>query len=266
MWQVLKPVQTLALHEVLQMQHRSVQFAAIAGEYLSVSAGKSSSALGFSLPKKLYFSEIIEGEGRYRVGVNVLDLTLLILTEHLDVIKMYDLNGKTTSEGYSFMGRQLFELGVDVSSMKMHMPYKLPLGPVEKEIGFRITKIETRKEVLKYRANAILLLEHFKEVLGDQSSEIKTWPQHFNTSVQINLQNKEIPEHTYMEIGFSINDNLVDDPYFYVSLKSSVPIRYPEKMPLSALNPVSRSGILKRCLSSDMASGILRKEKKRILK
>lgn len=233
MWQVLKPMQTSALQEVLQMQHRTVQLVAMAGEYLAMNSGKNPTCLGYSPQKKLFFSEIIEGkEGRYRVGMNVLDLTLEILTEDLELVKMYDLNEKTTSEGYSFLKKHLFELGVDVSSMEMRMPYKLPSGPVEKESGFRVTKVETLEETLKYRANALLLLEHFRDVFEGQSTEIKTCPQHFNTSIRINLQDKETPAHSFLEIGFSINDELVDVPYFYVSLKSDTPVRFPEKMPL----------------------------------
>ncbi len=230
-WHVLKPVQTAALQEVLQMQHKAVQLVAMAGEYL-VPSDEHRVLLNYSPQKKIYYSDIIEGDAQYRVGLNILDLTLEILTGDLQLVEMYDLNEKTLSEGYYFMERQLFELGIDVSSMKMQMPFNLPSGPAGMEKGFKITKIDTLNETLKYRANAIIFLEHFKEVFGDQSTDIKTWPRSFDTSVQVRILKNEGGDQRILEIGFTINDALVEVPYFYVRLKSGMALKFPEKMPL----------------------------------
>jgi hypothetical protein len=144
---------------------------------------------------------------------------------------MFDLHGHTTTEAYNFLEKGLSDCGVEISSLKLSLHWSIPSGPVEKERTFSVSYIETIEETIKYRHNIRLLLKYYSNEY-DTATSIRTWPNHFNTALLIPLETNEGKITSSLGLGFSINDEMLDVPYFYVNLHTDKDIYFPSKLPL----------------------------------
>jgi hypothetical protein len=231
-WEALNHVKSTSIRDVMKAQHEAAQLVAVAGKFLSPPGDKTSPGwLHYSTNHKLIYSDIIKGDGNYRVGLHMRDFTIEILTEELELISMFDLIGHTNTEGFNFIEKQLLDRGVDVSPMKLKLDYNLPSGPAAKERSYKLENVEAIKESLKYRNNIILLLNHLRKKYPD-STDIRISPYHFDTAILL-PQEKE-GDHIISAIaaGLAIHDEMVDVPYFYVNYRSEKPVYFPAKMPL----------------------------------
>jgi hypothetical protein len=102
---------------------------------------------------------------------------------------------------------------------------------VEKERTFSVSYFETIEETLKYRHNTIILLKFYSNEY-DTATPIRTWPNHFDTAMLIPLETHEGKISSSLGLRFSINDEMLDVPYFYVNLHTNKEIDFPSKPPL----------------------------------
>ena len=227
-WMPLKPVLLKGLREVLTNQHLAAQLIASTGKHMIPEAkDNSNAAMEFSASRKMLISEKIPAEKPVRVGLNILDLTLYILSSRLEVLQVSDLSGHTTSEGFNFIKKHLANYGANVSSLELTMDYTLPTGPVDKEKYFRVEYPDIAEETVKYRANAKFLLKFFNRVF-EKTSDIRVWPKNFCTSSLIYSSD----EKHAVEYGFSPQNELLDEPHFYVLLHAGDGFKYPEELPV----------------------------------
>ncbi len=231
-WMPLEPVLLSGLRQVLSTQHYAAQLIAVTGEHLiPPRKDHSHTAMEFSVSRKMLISDKIPAEKPLRVGLNIKDLTIYILSTRMDVLQMGDLTGHTTTEGYNFFKKHLGAYGVDVSQFDLILETELSTGPVKKEHSFAVEYPNIGEETVKYRANAKFLLQFFNRVFK-HTSEIRIWPGNFCTSSRIfgAFDSDNVPHHA-VEFGFSPQNRIIDEPHFYVNLSMDDDFTYPDPMP-----------------------------------
>ena len=178
----LKPVLLNGLREVLSTQHYAAQLLAVTGKHVIPSRkDESNTTMEFSVSRKMLIGEKIPAEKPVRVGLNIKDLTLYILSSRLEELQIGDLNGHTTTEGFNFIKKHLADYGVNISDLDLSIDYNLCTGPVDIEKSFVVEYPDIAEETVKYRANAKFLLQFFNRVFK-HTSEIRIWPKNFCTS------------------------------------------------------------------------------------
>ncbi len=232
-WMPLKEMQLKGLREVLNMQHFAAQLIAVIGEHLIPERKDSShTAMEFSVSRKMLIGEKIPADKPIRVGLNIIDLSLNILSSRLEVLQTGALNGHTTTEGFNFFKKHLGSYGVDISGLDLTLDYQLSTGPVKKEQSFEVGYPDAAEETVKYRANAKFLLQFFNRVFK-HTSEIHIWPLDFCTSSVIysGFDDKNHPHHV-VSFGFSPQNDTINEPHYYVGHNADHDIIYPDPMPV----------------------------------
>lgn len=152
-----------------------------------------------------------------RVGLRVLDLTLLVLRGS-DVLVEAGLDGKTLGDGRAWIRGALAEvLDRAVPELEL-LDHDMPEHVVQRGSAFELSgKTEALVELERWIANAHDLLEHF--VRGDeQASEVRLWPHHFDMATLITVMSGEgTKESKSINVGFSFGDGSYREPYAYVS-------------------------------------------------
>ncbi len=221
-WMSLSPALPKGLREVLINQHNAIQLIAVAAAHtIPPRKDNSHMAMEFSASRKMLISDKIPSDKPVRLGLNIKDFTIYILSSRLEVLQMGDLNGHTTTEGFNFFKKHLGDYGVDISNLDLKLSYDLPDGPLGKEHDFAVEYPDAAEETVKYRANAKFLLQFFNRVFKN-TSEILVWPQNFCTSSLIFTKNPDPAGNVTntVEYGFSPQNSFVDEPHFYVRINA----------------------------------------------
>ncbi|HYW95492.1 MAG TPA: hypothetical protein VE870_07900 [Bacteroidales bacterium] len=231
-WMPLKPVLLKGVREVLSNQHFAIQLLAVTGKHMIPPAkNEENTTMEFSASRKMMITDKIPTEKPVRIGLNVVDFTLYILSSRLEELQMGDLANHTTTEGFNFIKKHLADYGANVSAFDLSIDYNLSTGPVDKEKSFSVEYPSIAEETVKYRANAKFLLQFFNRVFK-HTSDIRVWPHNFCTSSQIfnPVTTKENSDRS-VEYGFSPQNDTVDEPHFYIKIHVDKNFSYPDPLP-----------------------------------
>lgn len=227
-WLPLGQVSSKSLAEANAQLHHAVQFIAMAGKYLTPEKSDDShTAMRWRPERHSYIGDLVEAPVPFRVALQSLRFNLLILDEEMRKINELHLPGVTHGYAFAWLREQVVALGIDHTLLKKKMHYTIPEHPIDKCSPYRISNPEAFRQIAKLRTNAELLLDNLSRKYKN-ASEVRVWPHHFDSGLFIPFD-EEVSKS--MGIGLAIADDLIDEPYLYVSLWSKDGIKLPASMP-----------------------------------
>lgn len=211
------------INKAMQVQHLAVQFISLTGRYLLPEKEDKSNITMQYIPG----NEMLLG-GQHPDGwlVNLLlkNLVLQIRDDNMTVLGETPLEGKTFPEALLEFKKELIKAGADVSMLKTEQPYELPADPLEKGMFFKAGPPDAVEENIRYRHNANVVLNELRADYAD-TCPVYIWPNHFDTGFTFPIEhNKEGKETKSIGMGWAIPDDIVDEPYYYLSFMSDQPV------------------------------------------
>lgn len=158
-------------------------------------------------------------EGRYRCGIRMCDMTLLMIDEANGVKQEFPLHARTLDDGFRFFemhfGKMLARPGEgipthEVASGAVFTPHHEDLTAIGRQY-----------------ANANAILQRYVAA-HPGASEVRLWPHHFDIATLISLGGDRT-----IGAGFVAGDTQYPEPYWYVT-----PYPYPEDR--AKFGPLSR--------------------------
>ncbi len=229
-WNLLTKAYNSDINEILFQQYFGAQFIAMAGRHLikqrdddsntsMVYNSRRQSIIGEALPENI------------RIALNLSDLSMTLLKEDSLIKPAISLPGLDINSAFPSLLQTLNNAGVNVSNLKNELHYSFPDHKMMHGAVFTYNHPDLIQENIAYRHNAENILN---EVVSDfeDSEAVRIWPHHFDTGTLIPLAyNSEGELIQSAGLGWAIPDGMIDEPYYYLSIWSKDPIKFPTKMP-----------------------------------
>jgi len=129
------------------------------------------------------------------------------------------------------MKEKLSGLGIDVSNLENQLHYEIPGHELDGKAAFIMDSEQDIRENINYRHNAEIVLA---EAAGKfpNAEPVRIWPHHFDTGSFVPIEHNEAGGVSRsVGLGFGIPDSMVNEPYYYLSYWSEVPIEDFRKLP-----------------------------------
>ncbi len=206
--------------------HYAIQFIAAAGAALAEPLPDySHTSLDWNPDLAVFLGAPIRAVTPFRVALNPVTLTSILLDSKQEAIATFPLQHKTLVEGMSWHQGEISKLGADASKIEFvsYPPDDFPDHPLahgEVFPGRRYADESNaevgRQELADYYALTHRLLQEIVDATED-ASPIHIWPHHFDMALLISLSGKKGEEPMTIGIGMSPGDKSYDEPYWYVS-------------------------------------------------
>jgi hypothetical protein len=199
--------------------HYAIQFIAATGAALAESLPDySHTSLDWSPDLALFWGSPIRAATPFRVALNPVTLTSLLLDRQQQAIATFPLHQKTLVEGMSWHQGEIAKLGADASKIEflVYPPDDFPDHPLAHGAAFHNREEAGRQELTGYYAHTHRLLQELVDATED-ASPIHIWPHHFDMAVLISLSGKKGGEPMTIGVGMSPGDLSYNEPYWYVS-------------------------------------------------
>jgi hypothetical protein len=203
------------LQDALLQLHHGLQAAAGVGRTL-IPARPDDSHTNFAWSEKhgALLQECVDG--RYRAGLRLSDLALLLVDANDCVTEAFCLRGHTLDDGFRFYEER-------VGTMLVRPGEELPEHAVTGGACFNAMD-EFLSKLASMYGNAAAILERIRAKYPG-ASPVRCWPHHFDIATLIPL-----PENGSIGVGFLGGDANIAEPYWYV---------YASPMPEATLPPLS---------------------------
>lgn len=192
-----------------KMMHLAAQYLAAAGiSFVEKKADDSHTNLGFSLENGSMYSRPLNEAGD-TLSLNYNNFELQWNTQGSST--SFGLDGSTHKEVVRWVEEMAAEANIAspyVYAFHYDMPYT-----ITDDFTFKLLDIDRLKDLMHLRILAQLVLMSFLEQQG-LTSEIRTWPHHFDTGAYAPLKDET---GRAVGLGLSIPDTMVNDHYFYIS-------------------------------------------------
>lgn len=156
---------------------------------------------------------INNGKDQLLLTLNLATYDLEWLNSHRMPLLTINLIGKTMSQVEDEMDARLGELNLAPQGFKDPLHYEIPEYSFSNEPITKIDKIhlEAWKDY-RQLANRLSYL-----VIGDVQmvGDVRIWPRNFNTGTSVDIGDK-----LRLGFGLAMKDNMVEEPYFYMSGKA----------------------------------------------
>jgi hypothetical protein len=222
-WKALTKSYTGDLHNVLLQQHHAAQFIALAGKQLiPPQPDDSHTNMEYLADKEwLIGNELPKG---FRVGLQLSDLKLLIFDQEMNCSSEITLAGLNKQQVFEQMKQSLAALNLDVSALKNEMHYALPDHELDRNAAFSMGDQESMQENTFYRHNAEIVIANMASNF-EKAEPVRIWPHHFDTGTFIPLRfNTNGGISRSIGLGWAIPDEMVNEPYYYLSFWSEDPV------------------------------------------
>ncbi len=222
-WKLLTHKYTDEIHRTLQVQHLAAQYISLTGRYLlPENEDKSNITMQFVPGEEMLLGH--QHPDGWLIALLLETLVLQIRNDNMTVLSQIPLEGKTFAEALIEFKKELNKTGADVSMLKTDQPYELPMHSLEKGMFFTIGPEDAVKENIKHRHNANFVLNELRTGYTG-TCPVYIWPNHFDTGFTFPIEhNKEGKETKSLGMGWAIPDDIVDEPYYYLSFMSEEPI------------------------------------------
>lgn len=215
-WQPLAACPVSDLIEAREQLHQAVQIVAMVARSLKPKASDDQYAnLEWSPTYQALNGQCVLNEGLW-VGLRIKDFTLLIFDKQ-GIRCSLALPGQTQSEAIDFLKAELAKMGEDISRLALELPYEIPTYDTAKGAAFQMTSEKAFGEFSKFFHNADLAIG---EAIKNENctSEIRSWPHHFDIASLVIVEEHEDPEAAKsVGVGFSPGDENFPEPYFYIT-------------------------------------------------
>ncbi len=189
--------------------HRAAQYLAIAGiNYLENKENDSHTNMGWDKERNAFITRNLNGNKLY-LGLNLNNFRLEFLRNDL-VLASKPIAGSRHREIMEWLNEVFRDLGFE-TPFRFNLHYDLPYDGDQSDFMYEDPDTDELRHESELRMKAYEILNHVKADFQD-SSEIRTWPHHFDTGGVIHLGG----EHS-IGIGMSAPNMTCDEHHFYVS-------------------------------------------------
>ncbi|MFW6290262.1 MAG: hypothetical protein ACOC0R_04775 [Mariniphaga sp.] len=218
-WKLLTQEFDHRIHKNLKVQHLAAQYISLTGRYLlPEKEDKSNITMQFIPGKDLLLGR--QHPDGWLVSLLLKDLVVQVRNDNMTVLGEVPLEGKTFPEALIEFKKELKNAGADVSLLKAEQPYELPMDSLEEGMFFSTGAEEAVMENIKYRHNANAVLNELRTGYAG-ACPVYIWPNHFDTGFTFPIEhNREGKETKTLGMGWAIPDDIVDEPYYYLSFLS----------------------------------------------
>jgi hypothetical protein len=229
-WQILDTINTQDLTEARLQLHYGIQFIAATGSALAEPLPDfSHTSLNWNPDLEVFVGAPIMTAKPFRVALDPVMLTSILLDKHYETISVFPLHQKTLTEGMAWLKGEVARLGADASKIELlSYPEDFPDHAIAYGTPFNVEKAEAeRQELSFYYANTQLVLQ---EIVADveDASPIHIWPHHFDMATLIFMPIQRRGELITVGVGLFPGDTNYAEPYWYVS---PYPYPAPENLP-----------------------------------
>ncbi len=220
------------LNQTIRELHHASQLVAISGrDLVTPQENNRHAAMEYSHSRRMLAGSVINADKNIRVALDISHIDLHILSQRLDSLAKFDLKGRTKEDGFNYLKNELRSFGADTTLMDSITSWNIPDHPSGRNNAFGTSDHASLELHVKLRALAKDILQLMARVFGN-FSEILVWPHNFNTQMQIFLDpDSEGNMQSELSLGLGIEDDLSDQPYFYVKHHSKRDIEYPGRLP-----------------------------------
>lgn len=191
----------MTFQDALLELHHGLQAAAGVGRtLLPPKADDSHTSFSWSQKHGALVQDCVDG--KFRAGLRMRDLALLLIDANDQVIAEYCLRGKMLDDGFRFYEER-------VGQMIARPPESLPAHPVANGANFSAMD-EFLCAIGELYGEAATILEHLR-AKHPTASPVRAWPHHFDIATLISL-----PEGHSIGVGFLGGDANIPEPYWYV--------------------------------------------------
>jgi hypothetical protein len=203
------------LQDTLLQLHHGLQAAAGVGRtLLPPRSDDSHTSFCWSKPHGALVQELVDG--RFRSGLRLCDLALLLIDDGDRVIDSYCLRGRTLEDGFRFYEER-------VGRMIARPGEPLPEHAVASGACFAAMD-DLLSSLGRMYGDAAMSLERLR-AKHPTASPVRCWPHHFDIALLITL-----PGNRSIGVGFLGGDENISEPYWYV---------YASPTPENTLPPLS---------------------------
>lgn len=221
-WKTQSLAHNKDIADALQQQHHASQFIAMVGKYLIPQKDDDSNTnMQFMMDRELLLGN--KFPNKWQLALDLTNLYLFLFDEKSKRKGEIHLNGKTKAQAFNELKQTLAEFDFDVSQFKNELHYEIPTHKLDKNLPFSIKYKNLFQENTAYRHNAEIVLNEI--VAANQQAEpVRIWPHHFDTGSFIPLaKNDQNKVSRSIGIGWAIPDNMINEPYYYLSFWSEKP-------------------------------------------
>lgn len=217
-WQVQTPTIASILKEAREEAHQAAQIIACASRsFMPPAEGDVNGALMWWHLEKGLVTPTFGEETRARVALRLQDLTLIFL-EVGRRREEFTLINRTVEEAIDWLKLQLEKAGFDPEQYKYEWPYEIPEYAQAKGEKFTATNRGMFLELAINFANADQFLQQVHAFVRG-ASRVRIWPHHFDIATLITYPDPEGDKEKtrYINIGMSPGDEMLEEPYHYVT-------------------------------------------------
>lgn len=228
-WKQLNLPFNHALADALAQQHHAVQYIAMVGKHLIPNEEDDSNTnMVYNIDKELLIGNQLNNG--LRIALNLKNLEISILQPDLNPIGSFLLEGKTKHEAFEELKSLLANSGTDVTALTTKLHYTIPEHALDNGATFMIEDKSFFVENAHHRHNAEIVLHEICKNHRN-AAPVRVWPHHFDTGSFIPTAFNEKGETIRsIGVGWAIADNMVKEPYFYLSFWSAEAINNFNKM------------------------------------
>ena len=149
---------------------------------------------------------------------------------------------KENQQVFEQLKLNLSDLNVDVSKFNSELHYELPAHELDNNAAFSVGDKNFIQENIIYRNNAEIVLTNIASSFK-KSDPVRIWPHHFDTGSFIPMaHNADGGVSKSIGLGWAIPDDMVNEPYYYLSYWSESPIEDFNKLPAPKTGEWIKSG------------------------
>ena len=217
-WQLLENKKIKELNNAIDIQHKAIQLIAVAGKYLVAEEPNDEHITMQWIPKRnLLVGRLIQANPVICFGLDVINFDLVLFNEGIEALSVFNLHNRSREEAFEWMKNQIGKFELDRNQLRKSMHYTIESFEPASEQIFISPNYSSTLEWCKYKTNANILFGFLSEDY-EYASEIRIWPHHYNTGVNIPLTFDEKGEILKsISIGLAIPDHLFNEPYFYIN-------------------------------------------------
>ncbi|OLP16358.1 hypothetical protein BST81_21445 [Leptolyngbya sp. 'hensonii'] len=232
-WQPLGAIDPKTLTDSRIQLHYAIQFMAATGAALAEpQPDYSHTSLAWNPKFQGFVTLIVPAPTPFRVGLEPVSLTSVLLDEQGQTIAALPLPQKTLAEGFDWLRQEITRLGAEADRVQplSYPPDDFPDHPIAHGAAFDVTDKASRQELANYYANTLEALQTLTCAEAQDISPVRLWPHHFDLALLITLPS--LPDDTSRTVGLGLSpgDTSYPEPYWYVS-----PYPYPDTPSLPAL-------------------------------
>jgi hypothetical protein len=218
-WQTIGRLPPKHLTEARLQLHYAIQLIAATGGALVEPLPDDSHVSAEWHPElEVFMGGLVRTTHPFRVALEPVSLTALLLTPHDETIASFPLEGQTLLDGLTWLRQEIEQLGVQADQVQLlsYPPNDFPDHAIAHGATFDIKHELALSELTDYYANTYHLLKDITTNVTDASA-IRIWSHHFDIATLITLPGRKHGNPMTVGVGLSPGDTQYAEPYWYVS-------------------------------------------------